>query len=95
MVLKIRLSRYGAKASPFYGIVLAQKRSPRDSKHIERLGTYNPASGERDVELDVNRIKYWVCSPLTVDWRRCTTDRTGGLDLGKGWTFTTISQVST
>ena len=40
--LRIRLARWGAKNNPFYGIVVANKSSPRDGKHVERVGTYNP-----------------------------------------------------
>lgn len=63
MALKIRLSRGGAKKRPFYRIVLADSRSPRDGKFLERLGTYNPML-ERDAEnritLNVERIKHWL-----------------------------------
>ena len=63
MALKIRLSRGGAKKRPFFRIVVADSRSPRDGRFIERLGTYNPMlpreSPER-VKLDVDRIKHWV-----------------------------------
>jgi small subunit ribosomal protein S16 len=63
MVLKIRLSRWGARNNPFYGIVVANARAPRDGKHLERLGTYNPIPDEnrvKHVELNVERIKYWI-----------------------------------
>ena len=63
MSLKIRLSRGGAKKRPFYRIVVADTRSPRDGRFIERLGTYNPMvakdSNER-VILKEDRIKYWL-----------------------------------
>ncbi|KAJ3361137.1 hypothetical protein HDU91_004069 [Kappamyces sp. JEL0680] len=63
MVLKIRLARWGARNNPFYGIVLAQQRAARDGKHLERLGTYNPVPGPegvKHVELNCERIKYWL-----------------------------------
>lgn len=63
MALKIRLSRGGAKKRPFYRIVLADSRSPRDGKFLERLGTYNPmlAQGtENRVTLNLERIKHWL-----------------------------------
>jgi small subunit ribosomal protein S16 len=62
MVVKIRLSRWGARRNPFYGIVVANARAPRDSKYLEKVGTYNPIpnQGVKHLELDVNRIKYWL-----------------------------------
>ena len=63
MALKIRLSRGGAKKRPFYHIVIADSRSPRDGRFIERVGTYNPMvpreSSER-VTVKEDRIKYWL-----------------------------------
>ena len=63
MSLKIRLSRGGAKKRPFYRIVVADTRSPRDGRFIERLGTYNPMvakESEDRVTLKEDRIKYWL-----------------------------------
>ena len=63
MSLKIRLSRAGAKKRPFYRIVIADSRSPRDGRYIERIGTFNPLlpkdSDER-VNLDTDRVKHWL-----------------------------------
>jgi len=63
MVVRLRLARWGRKGNPFYGIVAANARVARDKKHLEKLGTYNPLPDERGVkhiELDVERIKYWL-----------------------------------
>jgi len=63
MALRIRLSRGGAKKRPFYRIVIADSRSPRDGRFIERVGTYNPLlakDDERRVTLKQDRIKYWL-----------------------------------
>ena len=63
MALKIRMSRAGAKKRPFYHIVVADSRSPRDGRFIERLGSYNPmlARDAKDrVVLRLERIKHWV-----------------------------------
>ena len=63
MALKIRLSRGGAKKQPFYRIVVADSRSPRDGRFIERLGTYNPMvakDSENRITLKEERIKYWL-----------------------------------
>ena len=63
MSLKIRLARGGAKKRPFYSIVVADARSPRDGRFIEKLGTYNPmldrGHAER-VTLKEERIKHWL-----------------------------------
>ena len=63
MALKIRLSRGGAKKRPFYRIVVADARSPRDGRFIERVGTYNPMvakDSDDRVILKEERIKYWL-----------------------------------
>jgi len=63
MALKIRLARQGRKAAPFYSIVVADARSPRDGNFIEKVGTYDPRlpkeSGNR-VKLNAERITYWT-----------------------------------
>lgn len=63
MALKIRLARGGAKKRPFYSIVVADARSPRDGRFIEKLGTYNPmlARDHADrVTLKTERIQHWL-----------------------------------
>jgi small subunit ribosomal protein S16 len=63
MSLKIRLSRAGAKKRPFYRIVVADSRSPRDGRYIEKIGTFNPLSprdSEERVNLDTERAKHWL-----------------------------------
>ena len=63
MATKIRLARGGSKKRPFYRIVAADTRAPRDGRFIEKLGTYNPLlakdSGER-VTMDKERVQYWL-----------------------------------
>jgi small subunit ribosomal protein S16 len=62
-MLKIRMSRGGTKKRPFYKIVIADARSPRDGRFIERIGHYNPllAKDHADrVKLDLERVKYWL-----------------------------------
>ena len=58
----IRLSRGGAKARPFFNIVVADKRNRRDGRFIERMGYYNPiaAKNETPVRIELDRIKHWV-----------------------------------
>ena len=63
MAVAIRLSRGGSKKRPFYRIVAADVRSPRDGRFIERLGTYNPMKEKDDptrLSLNKDRIKYWI-----------------------------------
>ncbi len=63
MATSIRLSRGGSKKRPYYRIVVADSRSPRDGKFIERIGSYNPLlvkTDEKRVVLDTERAKYWV-----------------------------------
>ena len=63
MGLKIRLARAGAKKRPYYHIVVADSRSPRDGRFIERLGSYNPmlpAEHEDRIRLQAERITHWV-----------------------------------
>ena len=63
MALKIRLTRAGAKKRPYYHIVVADSRSPRDGRFIEKLGSYNPmlpAEHEDRVRLQAERIQHWV-----------------------------------
>lgn len=61
-MVKIRLTRGGAKKRPFYHIIVTDSRSARDGRNIERLGYYNPVASGNDkrVELDVERVKHWV-----------------------------------
>ena len=63
MALSIRLSRGGSKKRPYYRIVVADARSPRDGKFIEKIGTYNPLlakDDEKRVVLDTDRAKHWL-----------------------------------
>lgn len=63
MAMKIRLARGGSKKRPFYRIVAADSRMPRDGRFIEKLGTYNPLlpkDSEERVKLDLERVQYWV-----------------------------------
>lgn len=61
MALKIRLARHGAKKRPFYWIVLADSRCPRDGKFIEKLGTYNPMiESDKRLVMQEERIKHWL-----------------------------------
>ena len=63
MSVKIRLARGGAKKRPYYKIVVANSRAPRDGKYLEQIGTYNPLlakDDEKRVQLNEDRAKYWL-----------------------------------
>ena len=63
MAMKIRLARGGSKKRPFYRVVAADSRMPRDGRYVEKLGTYNPLlpkDSEERVKLNVERIQYWL-----------------------------------
>ncbi len=63
MAVKIRLARGGSKKRPYYRIVVADIRAPRDGKYIERVGSYNPLlpkDHEDRIKLDIDRIKEWL-----------------------------------
>ena len=63
MAMKIRLARGGSKKRPFYRIVAADSRMPRDGRYIEKLGTYNPLlakDSEERVKMNMERVQYWL-----------------------------------
>lgn len=60
MAVKIRLSRHGRKDRPFYHIVVADSRAPRDGRFIERLGSYDPLPNPAQIDIDVDRALLWL-----------------------------------
>ena len=58
-MVKIRLRRMGAKKAPFYRIVVADSRYPRDGRFIEEIGTYNPTTDPAELKVDVERAQAW------------------------------------
>jgi small subunit ribosomal protein S16 len=60
MAVKLRLQRHGKKGSPFYHIVAADSRSPRDGKFIERIGSYNPNTNPATIQLDNSKAIQWL-----------------------------------
>ena len=60
MATKMRLQRYGKKGQPFYHIVIADGRAPRDGRFIERIGTYNPLTTPATIELDMDKALAWL-----------------------------------
>ena len=61
-MVKIRLRRMGAKKAPYYRIVVADSRSPRDGRFIEEIGTYDPLSESEKLKVDLERAKYWIAN---------------------------------
>ena len=59
-MVKIRLQRQGKKRAPFYHIVVADSKSPRDGKIIEQLGTYNPMTDPATIVLDNEKVEKWI-----------------------------------
>ena len=61
-MVKIRLRRMGAKKAPFYRIVVADSRCPRDGRFIEEIGTYDPMAEGENIKVDLERAKYWIAN---------------------------------
>ena len=59
-MVKIRLQRVGKKKAPFYHVVVADSRSPRDGKIVEKIGTYNPMTEPATIELDNEKVAQWI-----------------------------------
>jgi len=60
MAVKIRLRRMGAKKAPFYRVIVADSRSPRDGRFIEEIGYYNPLTDPADVKIDAEKATKWL-----------------------------------
>ena len=60
MAVKIRLKRMGAKKAPFYRVVVADSRSPRDGRFIDNIGTYNPLATPAEINIDKEAAKKWL-----------------------------------
>ena len=61
-MVKIRLRRMGAKKAPYYRIVVADSRFPRDGRCIEEIGTYDPSADGEKLKVDAERAKYWMAN---------------------------------
>ena len=62
MAVKIRLRRMGAKKAPYYRVVVADSRYPRDGRFIEEIGTYNPLTDPATVAIDAEKAKAWIAN---------------------------------
>ena len=62
MAVKIRLMRMGAKKAPFYRVVVADSRFPRDGRFIEEIGYYNPMTNPADIKIDAEKANKWLAT---------------------------------
>ena len=62
MAVKIRLKRMGAKKAPFYRVVVADSRSPRDGRCIEEIGYYNPLTDPAEINIDAEKAEKWLAN---------------------------------
>lgn len=62
MAVKIRLTRLGKKKAPFYRVVVADSRSPRDGRFIEAIGHYNPLTDPAEIKIDAEKAKAWIAN---------------------------------
>ena len=60
MAVKMRLRRMGAKKKPFYRVIVADSRSPRDGRFIEEIGYYNPMTNPAEIKIDAEKAKTWL-----------------------------------
>ena len=61
-MVKIRLRRMGAKKAPFYRVIVADSRSPRDGRFIEEIGYYNPLTNPAEIKIDGEKAKKWIAN---------------------------------
>ena len=84
MAVKIRLARFGAKKKPFYRVVAADSRFPRDGRFLEVLGTYDPRNKTGGLNLDLTSIRGWISKGAEVsDTVRKIMRRAGGQEAAK------------
>ena len=62
MAVKMRLRRIGAKKAPFYRVIVADSRSPRDGRFIEEIGYYNPLTEPAEIKIDAEKAKRWIAN---------------------------------
>lgn len=62
MAVKMRLRRIGAKKAPFYRVIVADSRSPRDGRFIEEIGYYNPLTAPAEIKIDAEKAKKWIAN---------------------------------
>ncbi|MBQ0012738.1 MAG: 30S ribosomal protein S16 [Clostridiales bacterium] len=81
MAVKIRLRRMGAKKAPFYRVVVADGRYPRDGRFIEEIGTYNPLTDPAEINIDTEAAKKWIANGAQpTDTVRALLKKTGAIE---------------
>jgi len=81
MAVKIRLRRLGAKKNPYYRVVVADSRSPRNGKFIEEIGTYNPMATPSEFKIDTEKAKQWIANGAQpTDTVRALLKKSGAID---------------
>ena len=81
MAVKIRLRRMGAKKNPFYRVVVADSRFPRDGRFIEEIGTYDPGKEPAEVKIDAEKAKKWIANGAQpTDTVRALLKKSGALN---------------
>lgn len=84
MAVKIRLTRMGDKKAPFYRVVVADSRSPRDGKFIEVIGTYNPLTDPAEIKIDNEKAVKWIKSGAQpTDTARALLVKSGAIESKK------------
>ena len=91
-MVKIRLRRMGAKKNPFYRIVVADSKAPRDGRFIEEIGTYDPVTQPSTIKIDMERANYWIKSGAQpTDTVRALIKKAGAAEAG---TEKVVAEVS-
>ena len=81
MAVKMRLRRLGAKKAPFYRVIVADSRCPRDGRFIEVIGTYNPMTEPAEVKIDAEKAKKWIANGAQpTDTVKALLKKTGAID---------------
>lgn len=81
MAVKIRLTRMGSKKAPFYRVVVADSRSPRDGKFIDIIGTYNPLTNPAEIKIDNEKASKWLQSGAQpTDTARALLKKSGAIE---------------
>ena len=81
MAVKIRLRRMGAKRAPFYRVVVADSRYPRDGRFIEEIGYYNPMTNPAEIKIDVEAAKKWIANGAQpTDTAKSILKKSGAID---------------
>lgn len=82
MAVKIRLTRLGDKKSPFYRVIVADSRSPRDGKFIDILGTYNPLTNPAEIKIDNEKARTWIKNGAQpTDTARNILEKSGAIEM--------------